>query len=64
MAKDGDGVSADGNLGSSSWRRSISGLGGLAKRTLREGMAGALPGVCIAGVFFFRALDRLKVGVG
>ena len=27
-------------------------------------MAGTLPGVRIAGVFFFRTLDRPKVGVG
>ena len=64
MAKNGDGVSADGILGSSSWRRNVSGLGGLAKRTLREATAGKLPGVCIAGVFFFRSLDRLKVCLG
>ena len=58
VAKNGDGVSADGILGSSSWMRKVKGLGGLVKRTLLE------VGLGIAGVFLFRALDRLKVGVG
>ena len=58
VAKNGDGVSADGILGSSSWMWKVRGLGGLAKRTLLEC---ALLGV---GVFLFRALDRLKIGVG
>ena len=49
---------ADGILGSSSWIRKVNGLGGLAKRTLLEA------GLGIAGVFLFRALDRLEVGVG
>ena len=61
VAKNGDGVSADGILGSSSCRRKVSGLGGLAKRTLLEG---TLLGLGVAGVFFFRALDRLKIGIG
>ena len=54
-------MSADGILGSSSWMRKVRGLGGLAKRTLLEG---ALLGLGVAGVFLFRALDRLKIGVG
>ena len=36
----------------------VSGLGGLANRTLFDA------GLIWAGVFFFRAPDRLKVGVG
>ena len=51
----------DGILGSSSCRRKVSGLGGLAKRTLLEG---ALLGLGVPGIFLFRALDRLKIGVG
>ena len=38
--------------------RKVRGLGGLAKRTLLE------VGLGIAGVFLFRALERLEVGVG
>ena len=64
VAKNGDGVRADGILGSLSCRRKDSGLGGLANRTLRAGVAGTLLGAVTAGVFFFRALDRLKVVVG
>ena len=60
MAKNGDGVRADGILGSSSWRRKENGLGASANSTLREGVLWTVS----AGVFFFRALDRLKVGVG
>ena len=56
VAKNGDGVRADGILGSSSWSRNDSGFGGSANRTLL--------GTAMAGIFFFRALDRLKVGVG
>ena len=52
VAKNGDGVRADGILGSSSWRRKY--------RTLRAGVLGT----AMAGVFLFRALDRLKVVVG
>ena len=58
VAKNGDGVRADGVLGSSSWRRKVSGLGASANRKLRVGVLG----LCSAGVFFFSALDRLKVG--
>ena len=64
VAKNGDGVRADGILGSSSCRRKDSGLVGLANSMLRAGVAGTLLGVGTAGVFFFRALDRLKVVVG
>ena len=60
VAKNGDGVRADGILGSSSWRRKDSRLVGSANRTLRAGVLGT----AMAGVFFFRALDRLKVVVG
>ena len=56
VAKKGDGVKADGILGSSSCIRNVRGLGGLAKRTLFCGVIGA-------GVFLFRASDRLKIGV-
>ena len=60
----GDGVSTGGTLGSSLWRRKdvpwANGIGVSAKNTLLMGVCG-----CPAsGVFLFRALDRLKVGVG
>ena len=59
VAKKGEGVRTDGIRGSSSLILNISGLGGLANRTLRDaGLVG------VAGVFLFRALDRLEVGVG
>ena len=64
VAKNGDGVRADGILGSSSSRRKDSGLGGSANRTLRAGVLGTLLGAAMVGVFLFRALDRLKVVVG
>ena len=56
VAKKGDGVKADGILGSSSCVRNVSGLGGLEKRTVFCCVVGE-------GIFFFRAPDRLKVGV-
>ena len=56
--ENGDGVRTDGIRGSSSLILNVSGLGGLANRTLRDA------GLGFAGVFLFRALDRLKVGVG
>ena len=56
VAKKGDGVKADGILGSSSCIRNVRGLGGLEKRTL-------FWGVVWEGVFLFRAPDRLKIGV-
>ena len=59
VAKNGDGVRADGILDSSSWRRKVSGLGASANGTLRAGVLG----LGSAGVFLFSALDRLKVGV-
>ena len=59
VAKNGDGARADVILGSSPWRQKVSGLGASANRTLRAGMLG----FGSAGVFFFSALDRLKVGV-
>ena len=58
VAKKGDGIKADGILGSSSCVLNVSGLGGLAKRTL---FGVRLVG---AGIFLFRAPDRLKIGVG
>ena len=58
VAKKGDGVSAEGIRGSSSFILNVSGLGGLANRTLFD------PGLVWAGVFLFRAPDRLKIGVG
>ena len=60
VAKNGDGVRADGILGSSPWRWKDSGRGVSANRTLRAGVLGT----AMAGVFLFRALDRLKVIVG
>ena len=59
VAKNGDRVRTDGILGSSSHRRNVSGVGESAKRTLRVGV------LCCtgSGVFLFRALDRIKVGV-
>ena len=63
VAKKGDGVRTDGILGSSSCRRNVvpavSGFGESAKMTLRVGV------LCCtgSGVFLFRALERLKVGV-
>ena len=60
VAKNGEGVRTDGILGSSSCRRNVSGVGASANRTLQVGV---LKLGCI-GVFFFMALDRLKVGVG
>ena len=58
VAKNGDGVRADGIRGSSSLILNVSGLGGLANRTLLD------VGLVWAGVFLFRALDRLEVDVG
>ena len=58
VAKNGDGIRADGILGSSSLILNVSGLGGLANRTLPDA------GLGFAGVFLFRALDRPEVGVG
>ena len=58
VAKNGDGVSAEGICGSSSFILNVSRLGRLANRTLLDA------GLIWAGVFLFRALDRLKVGVG
>ena len=56
VAKNGEGVRTDGIRGSSSLILNVSGL---ANRTLRDaGLVG------VAGVFLFRALDRLEVGVG
>ena len=60
VAKNGDGVRADGILGSSSWRRKDSGLSASANRTLWVGVLGT----AMAVVFLFRALDRLEVVVG
>ena len=60
MAKNGDGVRADGIFGSSSCRRKEIGLDVSAKKTLRAGLLG----LGMVGIFFFSALDRLKVGVG
>ena len=60
VAKNGDGVRADGILGSSSCRRKEIGFDVSAKRTLRVGVFG----LGMASIFFFSALDRLKVGVG
>ena len=56
-AKNGDGVKAEGILGSSSWRQKDSGHGASANRTLWAGVLWT----AMAGVFLFRALDRLKV---
>ena len=60
VAKNGDGVRADGIFGSSSCRRKEIGLDVSAKKTLRAGLLG----LGMVGIFFFSALDRLKVGVG
>ena len=58
VAKNGEGVRTDGIRGSSSLILNVSWLGGLANRTLRDA------GLVGAGVFLFRALDRLEVGIG
>ena len=64
MLKNGDGVSTGGILGSSSWSRKgvpwANGFGESSKNTLFMGVCGGPS----SGVFLFRALDRLKVGVG
>ena len=64
VLKNGDGVRTGGILGSSSWRRKdvpwVNRFGESAKNTLLMSVFGG-PG---SGVFLFRALDRLKVGVG
>ena len=64
VLKNWDGVRTGGILGSSSWRRKgvpgVNGFGESAYITLLMGVWGA-PG---SGVFLFRVLDRLKVGVG
>ena len=60
----GDSVSTGGTLGSSSWRRKdvpwANGFGVSAKKAPLIGVCGGPA----SGVFLFRALDRLKVGVG
>ena len=60
----GDGVSTGGTLGSSSCRLKgvpwTNGFGVSAKNTLLIGVCGGP----VSGVFLFKALDRLKVGVG
>ena len=58
VAKNGDGVRTDGIRGSSSLIRNVSGLGGLANSTLLD------VGLFGAGVFLFRAPDRLEVDIG
>ena len=64
MLNRGDGVSNGGTLGSSSWRRKdipwANGFGVSEKNTLLMGVCGSPA----SGVFLFRALDKLKVGVG
>ena len=59
VAKNGDSVRTDGILGSLSCRRNVSEVGASANRTLRVGVLWLACG----GLFLFRALDRLKVGV-
>ena len=64
VLKNGDGVRTGGILGSSSWRRKgvpgVNGFGESVNITLLMGVWGG-PG---SSVFLFRALDRLKLGVG
>ena len=64
MLNSGDGVRTGGTLGSSSCRQKgapwTNGFGVSAKNTLLIGVCGGP----VSGVFLFRALDRLKVGVG